>query len=319
MANSGSNVPVNYLVIEDNSLDVRLFKETLNDHSSNAFHLVAVDSLKEALELLHAGCEFDLIVLDLDLPDSPDDKLEPLRILQSVVPGTPVVIHSGNENPDVSLAAIKRGAHDFLLKGQTSAWQIVRSLNFAIERKHHYDQLKQVALTDTLTGLGNRRQLYDRLEHAIKRAERNKQIFGLLYIDLDNFKSINDEHGHHVGDEILKMLTPRLKEVTRQSDTLVRYDGDEFVVILENLSEAGDAAEVASKLISKNKDPYRYENSEFHISYSIGIALYPQSGSTADDILKSADAAMYKAKREGKNRFNLDFRADVQKINKSQI
>ncbi|MES9874680.1 MAG: EAL domain-containing protein [Candidatus Sedimenticola sp. 6PFRAG7] len=171
------------------------------------------------------------------------------------------------------------------------------------ELKEQKEILKYQAYHDALTGLANRYLLGDRLEHGIEKAKRNRKQMALLYIDLDNFKEINDSLGHKVGDRVLEIVSQRLREATRDEDTLARFGGDEFTIFLENIKENYSASVLAEKIIKTIAEPILIEDHSFYIGSSIGISLYPENGLTSQDLLKYADAAMYKAKKEGRNNF----------------
>ncbi len=171
------------------------------------------------------------------------------------------------------------------------------------QKKKAQDALDFQAHHDALTGLPNRLLFNDRLEHSIKKAQRNKQIMALLFIDLDHFKEINDSLGHAVGDEILKTVTDRLSQTIRKEDTLARLGGDEFTIIVENLNHAQDISFLAQKIIDELSTPIKIEDNILYVSSSIGISLYPDDGGSAQNLLKYADAAMYKAKDEGRNNY----------------
>ncbi len=156
---------------------------------------------------------------------------------------------------------------------------------------------------DYLTKLPNRILFYDRLNVAINRATRDKHSVALLFIDLDNFKQINDSMGHDVGDIVLKEVAQRLQSSLRTSDTLARLGGDEFTVIIEDSTQVEQLTTLAQNLLKTLQPPIGYKEQQFYLSCSIGIALYPKDGVNRHDLLKGADAAMYKAKELGKNRF----------------
>lgn len=163
--------------------------------------------------------------------------------------------------------------------------------------------LKYQAYHDALTGLANRYLLDDRLEHGIEKAKRYHKKMALLYIDLDNFKEINDSMGHKTGDRVLEIVAYRLREATREEDTLARLGGDEFTILQEEIKDNYSASILAEKILKTIAEPILVEDHSFYIGSSIGISLYPDNGSTAQDLLKYADAAMYKAKQEGRNNF----------------
>jgi len=171
-----------------------------------------------------------------------------------------------------------------------------------VEKKKVERQLQYQALNDELTGLPNRRLLADRLGHALAVAKRQNRMVALLYIDLDGFKLVNDSLGHSVGDLLLSSVAERLSSRVRKSDTLARLGGDEFSVVLTGLGVASHAGPIAQTLLDVLAAPFLIDNHEITISASIGISIFPDNGSNADDLLQQADSAMYSAKRSGKNR-----------------
>jgi diguanylate cyclase (GGDEF)-like protein/PAS domain S-box-containing protein len=162
---------------------------------------------------------------------------------------------------------------------------------------------EQMALTDPLTGLPNKRLLLDRLERAISQSARRPGDVALLFVDLDGFKAVNDSRGHAAGDAVLNTVAQRLRACARASDTVARYGGDEFVVLLEACRSQQDAEAVAMKISASLSQPYPLEHGAVEISCSIGIASHPRDGEHPDMLLQHADAAMYRAKKAGKNRF----------------
>ena len=176
-----------------------------------------------------------------------------------------------------------------------------REMEFALKKQK--DILEHQAHHDALTGLPNRVLLNDRLKQAIQTAKRNKTNIALLFIDLDHFKEINDSLGHDVGDEILKTVSKRLKEVVREKDTVARLGGDEFTVILENLEQGQDASLIANKLLEVLSKSMNVNDNILYVSSSIGISIYPDDGESTQNLLKYADSAMYKAKDEGRNNY----------------
>lgn len=171
------------------------------------------------------------------------------------------------------------------------------------ERKKSRERLDFLAHHDSLTELPNRTLLNDRLEMAINTAKRRQEKVGLLFIDLDRFKNINDSLGHAAGDQILRQTALRLKKVIRNDDTVARLGGDEFVVLLPRVHDERDLAEVAIKVREELLKPYLVEEMPLHLSPSIGIAIYPEDGSSPSELIKNADAAMYLAKEKGRNNY----------------
>jgi diguanylate cyclase (GGDEF)-like protein/PAS domain S-box-containing protein len=170
------------------------------------------------------------------------------------------------------------------------------------ERKAMEDQLARMAQYDTLTDLPNRALFSDRLRHAIAQARRDKTRLALMFVDLDKFKPVNDNFGHHVGDLLLQVVARRMQYCIRESDTVGRIGGDEFVVLLPAIEAAADALLVAEKIRASLAQPFDLPGYERqNISASIGIALYPDHGNDEVGLAKNADDAMYRAKTGGRN------------------
>lgn len=164
------------------------------------------------------------------------------------------------------------------------------------------EELTHHATHDVLTDLPNRRLLSDRLEQAIAFARRAGDKLAVLYIDLDGFKVVNDTLGHPVGDALLRQLVERMQDRLRESDTLARIGGDEFVLIASGLKDAQDARTLAGRLQERLRPPFKAEGHQMAITASVGISVYPEDGRDAGELLRAADIAMYEAKRRGKNR-----------------
>ncbi len=180
---------------------------------------------------------------------------------------------------------------------------IVVTVRNTTERKAFEQQLTQQAFYDALTGLPNRVLFLDRLKQALVRAGRRKDAVGLLFLDIDNFKLINDSLGHHVGDQLLTEVAARLRSCVRAQDTVARLSGDEFVVVLELLAGADDAVPVAKAIAHQFSRPFTLDVRELVITASIGIALSDAGQETADSLLRNADLAMYRAKSDGRARY----------------
>jgi len=157
---------------------------------------------------------------------------------------------------------------------------------------------------DALTGLPNRLLLLDRIEHAVERAKRDGGKLAIFYLDLDNFKHINDSLGHGAGDQLLIHVAQQLTQALREGDTIARLGGDEFVVLAEDMETQTEVIYLAETLLNALKEPLIYQQQPLFSSTSIGIALYPNDGQEAGHLLKNADSALYQAKDEGRNRFH---------------
>ncbi|HEY8606019.1 MAG TPA: EAL domain-containing protein [Noviherbaspirillum sp.] len=167
-----------------------------------------------------------------------------------------------------------------------------------VERRQAEERANALATKDPLTGLLNRRSLTEHLEHAVARASRNGERLGLLFLDMDKFKSINDTLGHDGGDELLLQVASRITGSVRSADVVARLGGDEFVVLMEGLPSYNAAAEVGRKIIRAHETPFSIASQSIRTSVSVGISLFPQDGTTVNELMRSADLAMYHAKKE---------------------
>lgn len=171
-------------------------------------------------------------------------------------------------------------------------------------------RLQFMAHHDSLTGLSNRLLLEERLNHFLSRAKRQQLKLAVLFLDLDGFKSVNDRWGHEIGDQLLMAVVDRLRKTVRAQDTLARFGGDEFVLLLEDLPESKGAAEVAHKVIQTISVPFQIGEQRLQVGVSIGISLFPSDGDHAEILIHRADQAMYRAKRQGGNRYRFCFAED---------
>ncbi|SNX52733.1 GGDEF and EAL domain-containing protein [Thermoanaerobacterium sp. RBIITD] len=186
------------------------------------------------------------------------------------------------------------------------------------ERKQMESKLEYMAFYDTLTNLPRRDVFMDKLKDAMADARSNGKKFAVLFIDLDNFKSINDSLGHHIGDKLLKKVAKKLKACLRETDMVSRVGGDEFVILLTDISSIDDTNKVANRILELFNLPIKLNNHELYVTISMGIAIYPDHGKSERAILENADIAMYRAKRNGKDSFqyfDMVMRSEVEFVN----
>lgn len=179
--------------------------------------------------------------------------------------------------------------------------EVVAIYNDLTKEKQAEEKMRRLAHYDQLTDLPNRTLLADRIQQMLATAKREKQVAALLFIDLDKFKPVNDEFGHDAGDLLLKAVANRLRSCVRESDTISRIGGDEFIILLPNLEVESAALHVAEKILHAVSQPYVLLDHNIEISASIGVALYPEDGNNEKNLIKHADDAMYRAKEQGKN------------------
>lgn len=203
-----------------------------------------------------------------------------------------IAIDAGMKHMVNGFIVVESGVYIGMATGQRLLEEITHRKQQDLYYLAHFDQL---------TGIPNRLLFKDRLQQSLQHAKRRKKLFGLIFVDLDRFKYINDTLGHSLGDELLKIFSHRLTSSVRESDTVARVGGDEFVIILQNLIEARDAEKIASDIIENIRKPILIHDHEIQITASLGVALYPVHDDTVDGMIRKADAAMYEVKKKGRN------------------
>ncbi|MCX7634311.1 MAG: diguanylate cyclase, partial [Syntrophales bacterium] len=176
-------------------------------------------------------------------------------------------------------------------------------LHDVTERRKTEEQTQWMAYHDHLTGLPNRILFYDRLNQVLSHAKRSDEKFSVILLDLDKFKEVNDHYGHNVGDELLRAVAQRLVSQLREGDTVARFGGDEFLVLLPGLKHARDASSLAQKIVRAISDPFSLGEVEVSVLASAGIAIYPDHGADGQILIQKADMAMYRAKAAGGSKF----------------
>ncbi|WP_295392139.1 EAL domain-containing protein [uncultured Thiodictyon sp.] len=242
--------------------------------------------------------------------DTPCAGLEsPCPVRSVLASGQPTkVVHrhreaNGEERAVELLASPLRGPQGEVLGVIESARDITEHLRLTAQLQEREEQLEHLAEHDPLTGLPNRRLFADRLTQAMRRAHRERHQVALLFLDLDDFKGINDRLGHAAGDCILQQAAQRMRALVREGDTVARLGGDEFIVILGALERGDAAARVAQALVEAFAAPFELDSQRLRVTASIGISLYPQDGTDVDTLVRNADSAMYLAKAQGHDTF----------------
>ncbi|HVU74968.1 MAG TPA: GGDEF domain-containing response regulator [Mycobacteriales bacterium] len=290
------------LVVEDDDDQYDLLTALLAHRPRIEWDVRRATSLAEACAAVrdsNPACA----VVDLTLPDAA--LLEALVTLRAQAPDLPIIVVTGVDDSGVGVEAVRRGAQDYLIKGDLDADSLERAITYAIERSRVEWQLAHQALHDSLTGLPNRALLLERLRLALGRIERTQATVAVFFIDLDRFKVVNDSLGHNVGDELLVAVADRLGALVRRADTVARFGGDEFIVLVENLADADEAIRVAEHLLSIFEKPFACRDGEHWLGASVGVATARTSQVAAESLLTDADAAMYRAKEGGKGRYEL--------------
>ncbi len=298
------------LLVEDNHGDARLLREMLNeDHGAQATVMTRVECMREAEQHL-AQHAVDIILLDLGLTDA--EGLEAIQRTHAAAPHVPLVVLTGRDDEALAARALQEGAQDYLIKGQIETRGLLRALRYAAERKAmegalcvEKERMVHSAEHDFLTGLPNRMLLNDRIGQAIALAPRRRLNGAVLFLDLDGFKHINDSLGHAVGDQLLQSVAKRLMGCVRVSDTVSRQGGDEFVVLLPEVQHAEEAGITARRMLKAVAEAHVVGQHDLHVTASIGVSVYPDDGIDAETLIKNADTAMYQAKENGRQSFQL--------------
>ncbi len=304
---SKTEAPLRILLIDNDPQESAHFRQLLDAAQDVRFDVEHADCVEDGLQLLRHS-EYAAVLLDLNLEESEGiDTLAPARVAATTVP---FVVLGDDEDERLALRAHRFGAQDYLVKAECDTRLLVRTLRHSLERHRILRDLARsrryehyLATHDSLTGLPNRLALMEQLRRYLAVAARNNTQVALLFLDLDRFKNINDSLGHAVGDDLLRIVSQRLTSMLRASDMLARLGGDEFIILLQGVKREHDPAKVAQKITNAMTTPCLLEGKEYHVTTSIGIAVFPHDGADADVLMRNADTAMYHAKSQGPNRF----------------
>ena len=287
-----------------NTVPIRIFWKNANGIYMGANNLFLQDAKLNSIEELIGKNDFEMIWSETDAQAYRDDDI---YVMETDTPKLQFEETQTNDKGETIILSTSkvplRNSNGEIIGILGTYEDISHKRNMEYQILQQAKTLQYQATHDTLTALPNRMLFHDRLEHAIKRAKRNHNSFALLFIDLDQFKQINDSLGHHAGDDVLKIIAKRLKNAIRETDTLARLGGDEFVIIADNNANIDDLSTLAQKIINTTTQNIMIKEQSVYLSSSIGICIYPQDSTNGENLLKYADAAMYKAKEEGRNNF----------------
>ena len=283
------------LLIEDDTTQARMIEGMLKAAGSS-FEITHLSTLAEAKRFLddyRVAC----VLLDLTLPDATG--LNGLIELRTVSSEAPIIVVTADDDESRGISAVQAGAQDYLMKGRLDGEHLKRAVLYAIERQRSELLLTHRALHDHLTGLPNSTLFLDRLTLALAQTARHPLWVAVLFLDLDDFKSVNDSHGHAAGNLLLQGVAKRLLASLRPGDTAARFGGDEFTMLSGGVREAADATGLADRLIKEMALPFDLGTTEVDMSASIGIALARGQDKSAEAVVAAADDAMYRAKHDG--------------------
>jgi diguanylate cyclase (GGDEF)-like protein len=303
----------NILLIDDDEQ----IRNLLSDLLAHEHECAAAGSAEEALALLKTT-NFALVISDINMGDISGLELVPL--VHREAPDTVVVVISAQQTIETAIEAMRAGAFDYVTKPFDTRHvdaAVRRALDHhkLLEGKRLYEnnleelvrqrtaEVEHLAYYDTLTDLPNRLLFEDRLAQALTLAQRNRQMLGTLFLALDRFKKINDTLGHAVGDLLLKDVAERVKHCVSESDTVARFDGEEFALLLTQVIGTEDLVEISRSINEALKPAFLLAGHEIYVTASIGISLFPFDGEDQNNLLKNAGAALYRAKMQGGNNY----------------
>ncbi|MGS2721258.1 putative bifunctional diguanylate cyclase/phosphodiesterase [Paraglaciecola aestuariivivens] len=298
---------MNILIVDDDEIDTALVKNALASALNAEHHIEVADSVKKGIELIDSKA-FDVILLDYHLPEV--NGIEMIIDIRSRphLGNTAIIVISAAQNHEIELECIEAGAQDFISKTEVSHLRLHKAIihskkRFELEQKMQasYLAIKTMAETDQLTGLYNRYYFNENLRFMTESCKRSGLSVGMLALDIDNFKHINDSLGHQAGDQLLIAFVARIKECLRTNDGFSRLGGDEFAITLPEIHSLDEVNNVASRILNSTHQPFVIEGNRINCSLSIGAALYPNDAKNQVELVKCADIAMYRAKQQGKN------------------
>lgn len=300
------SIPLRLLIVDDSENDALLLVRELKKGGYD----VVYDRVDNSDDMRHAiaGSSWDIIITDHNMPGF--DSTQALKIATNSNMDTPVIIVSGDMGEDIAVAAMKSGAVDYIMKDNLSrlvpaVQREVRELESRKARRQAEQTIIHMAYHDALTGLANRNEFEHRLKDAITLSKLRHIQHGLMYLDLDQFKIINDTCGHVAGDELLRQLSIVLNNQIRETDTLARLGGDEFGILLDNCT-IETAITISENIISKVNDfTFQWQGKSIDISTSIGLVGINSKSRNVSSVLSCADIACYTAKDLGRNRIHV--------------
>lgn len=294
------------LIIDDDEIDRMAILRILK---KSGFKIDNIDQAQNAILGIEKASSFkyDLILLDYRMP--PTNGFEVLRRLKDAnIFDTAIVMLSHSSEDSLALKCIEAGAQDFLMKSELTVSRLKRAILMAKERhqmelqiRNNSEQLRKLAEQDSLTGLANRYFFDEALKRELSGAKRDRTEITLILFDLDKFKNINDTQGHLVGDLLLMEVAQRIKNVVRTEDLVCRLGGDEFAVLSQNMTHPGQIRMLTHRMTEALKEPLTLQGREILISLSLGVATFPDCATTAVELMKCADVAMYRSKNLGRN------------------
>lgn len=313
--NTSDQRVINILLVEDDRADYIFISQIFDTiYGNDQYQLTWLLSADQARDEI-AKRQHDIYLFDYNLGQTSG-----IELIQEVAEegfvDIPIILLTGVKSHDLDVTAMDAGATDYLIKDGLTAEALERSIRYSIRQKKAETRVQFLAYHDPLTGLANRSLLHEHVERAVPMAKRHGEFSAIIFIDLDEFKTINDTMGHSSGDRLLVIVAERIRAVTRREDIVARLGGDEFVILLTMLGTTAEmvaekAYQMAEKLKEALNQVYIIDGDEQRVGTSIGVTVIDEHCTDADQIIKHADIAMYRAKNEGKNTIRF-FSADME-------
>jgi len=265
----------------------------------NQFNIDTCTSAAEALDCIKKHT-YSVIIADYHMPCM--NGVEFLAKVKEITPRTVRILFTGKADLNMAISAVNEGQIFKLLCKPYPTEKLISVLRQALGQYKMFVQAEQnefMALHDTLTGLPNRIFILQKLKDAVAMAKRSKTQVGVLFLDLDGFKSVNDQFGHETGDKLLKMAAQIFTGSVRETDTVGRFGGDEFVIVLQGLNTGAEAVISAQRIIDALANPIEIDTTICKIGTSIGVSIFPSDSRKPEELIKYADTAMYSAKKQG--------------------
>ncbi|GAB4391236.1 MAG: GGDEF domain-containing response regulator [Gammaproteobacteria bacterium] len=297
------------LIVDDDEIDRANYRRCIKKYDKLNPLWFEASNTNKALSMCKQQ-HFDCILVDYNLPEQNGIEFIKQLTKQVDLSETALIMLTGQGSESIAVAAMKAGVHDYLIKQEVNPQFLTHAILSALDKVSLNKQIEQqskritsMAYRDPVTNLLNRVSFEPEFEKAIAKARRHQRLLALMFVDLDYFKQVNDTYGHNVGDLVLKKASSRIIGCIRCEDIVARIGGDEFVVVLTEISSEPDAGKVASKIIDALSRPMLINNQKIEIGATIGIATFPQDHAEPDSLIKYADMAMYQAKKGGRNQY----------------
>ncbi len=285
---------VRVLLVDDNPVDVLVVRRMLAKARNLRFHVTAVDDQAEVVWRLDSG---DYAVCLMDRCLGPHDGLDLLDRHVRTSDTTPIIMLTGMDDAASDLAALEKGAADFVPKEEMSPSTLERSIRYALKHRKLQEHLRALAEIDPVTGLRSRMGFDRHLEQAARRSREHGSKLGLIYIDLDRFKPINDRLGHAAGDLVLRHVADCLQRSSPPRTIVARVGGDEFAMLLPNVEGSSALEAICRRAAGTVAAPFELHQETVSVSASFGVAVFPDDAGDLGELVERADQAMYAAKR----------------------